>query len=440
MNAVRKPAFDVEAALLAAMMADEQAYWRVADIVVPEDFASADHRALWTAVAEAAQRREPVDAITIGEKYPWLGQLALSVVTGVGVASNARAYAELIVKRCTERRVKAAGQRIAQLVGDDTLGEAQRILAACVRQQGPGARSIGEFARESVRAAVEKHGQPEAITGVPSGFAELDDLTAGWQRGNLIVLGARPSVGKTGLALQFAIHAAIHGFPGLFISLEMTGTQLTDRALAQVGNINALHIRAPKRMTDDEWPRLSAAQRMLDDVPLLIDEGSARTIEAICARIRQCNATQRLGLVVIDYLTQMTPPRADRADLAWQIVTRLLKQTALELKVPIMLLSQFNREGADRPTLTSFREAGSIEQDADECIGLWRPDPEKRNIVALEVLKQRNGPVGTIYLDANVQQQRFEVTEWAPPVVPPKKGGNGRGYGGNPGADKAAPE
>lgn len=437
MNAVRKPAFDVEAALLGACMVDEQGYWRVADLVAAEDFAESDHRALWNAIAEASRRREPVDALTIGSKHPDLYRLALSVGSS-GFAANARAYAEIVAKRATERRVRAAGERIRQLAGDDVLGEAQRILGACAPANVSAVRPISEFVRDSMRGVADRNEVADVVTGIPTGFAELDELTAGFQRGDLVVVGARPSVGKTALALQCQIRAAIHGHPGLFISLEMTGQQLTDRALAHIGRINGHHIRSPKRMQDDEWPRLTSAAAMLDGLPIMIDEASSPTVETVCARIRQCNASKRLGLVVIDYLTLMKPPKADRMDIAWQDVTRQLKQTAKDLKLPIMLLAQLNRAGAERPTLTALHEAGSLERDADVVLFLYRPDPENRNLVALDIAKQRNGAVDTLYLEANMPHMRFDVTEYTAPTDAPRT--RRGGYGGRSYADRSARE
>lgn len=419
--------FNPEHALVGAVMVDAEAYWRVADIVTADDFADTECRELWTVIQDLAGRRQPFDPFTIGDREPKLYQAAIDF-SATGIAANARAYAEIVGKRATERRVRLAGQRIAKLQGDDVLAEAQRLVGSCVPKSSHAVRRASDFAREALRSLIERHEATDSVTGVPTGIARLDELTAGWQRGNLVILGARPGLGKTALALQLAIHAARCQFPVFIASLEMTGVELCDRILSHCGEIDGQHIRVPKQMEDHEWPRLTAAKEELDSLPIVIDESSALTVDAICARVRQANATQRLGLVVIDYLTQIMPPKAEKMADAVQIITRQLKALAKELRVPVLLLSQLNRDLHGEPTLNNLRDSGAVEQDADIVMFLWRPEPEQRqNLIALTIAKQRNGPIGRVYLDAQMNIMRFVPTQYTEKVTPIRKS---RGYGG----------
>ncbi len=264
------------------------------------------------------------------------------------------------------------------------------------------------------------------IVGVSTGLVDLDELTAGWQRGDLIILAARPSVGKTAFALQTALHAAQAAHSVLFASLEMSGSQLTDRALSHLGRVSSVGIREPKRLCEEEWQRVHRAGTVLADLPLLIDESSALTVEALCARVRQCDAQKRLGLVCIDYLSQITPPKAQSTNDGIQIITRQLKALAKQLTVPIILLCQLNRDAIGRPGLRNLRDSGAIEQDADVVIFLHRPNDSDREHVELLVEKQRNGPTGALKLHAAMEKMRFDASDWsdlpAPAVPAPRRG------------------
>jgi replicative DNA helicase len=187
----------------------------------------------------------------------------------------------------------------------------------------------------------------------------------------------------------------------------MTGSQLADRALSNLGRVSSVSIRAPKRLDDAEWMRVNSAGAKLNDLPLLIDESSSLTVDALCARVRQCDASKRLGLVVIDYLTQITPPRAESITEGIQTITRQLKALAKEIQVPIMLLSQLNRDGENRPTLSSLRSSGAIEQDADVVALLHRPNSSEREKIEFILAKQRNGPCGELYFHADMDAMRF---------------------------------
>lgn len=413
---------DAEAAVLGACLLDPQAYWRVADMLAADDFGAAEHRALWETVAELRKDGIDADFVTVGERRPELGSLAVQLSNSTPGSSNVRGYAEWVLQAATERRVRAAGQRIAKLSGAEALAEAQRIMAACQPRSMSAVRSLRSFLKDSVALMQSRWDANEVLTGVATSLDWLDEQTAGWQRGDLIIVAARPSVGKTALAIQCSVHAAQLGHPVFFSSLEQSGSQIAERATAYVSNVSMQHILQPKRVEEHEWNALGDAQTKLAELPFLIDETGALTVEAICARARQANADKRLSLIVIDYLTQITPPKADKMADAIQMITRTLKALAKELSVPVILLSQLNRDGDDKPVLKNLRDSGAIEQDADVVVFLHRPDKEQRHLVEIIIAKQRNGPIGATYLHAAMDKMRFLPTDETPKPARPVRG------------------
>lgn len=410
---------DAEYALIGGVVITPEAYWRVADLIQAEDFSRADLAAIWRTLEEMIKRREPVDVVTFAERNPELAEVFSQLHRNTASAANIRAYAEFVSKAAVIRRVRQSGQRIASLGGDDALEEAQRILASCSPRMASAIKPAREFLRESLSGLNARFVQQETLTGISTSIPELDELLSGWQRGDLIIIAARPSVGKTALALQAALEASLAQNPVLFLSLEMAGAQLTDRALAYLSGVDSQNLRQPKRMAEEDWPKITRATETIHSLPLLIDETSALRVEEVCARVRQANSQNRLGLGVIDYLTQMTPPKAEKLTDGIQIITRALKALAKELKLALVLLSQLNRGGDHEPTLTSLRESGAIEQDADVVILLHCPDPSRPEFICAHVAKQRNGPRGKVYLHFDGATGRFESTTERPAQVTP---------------------
>lgn len=407
--------FDAEASVIGACLLDSQAYWRVADIISADDFSTQTNHQIWDAIAELSRSGTAPDYVTVNASLPSVPVSSLmEIANNTPGSANVRGYAERVLQAATERRVRLAGQRIAKLVGPEALSEAQRIMAACQPRSISAVRSMRAFLKDSVALMKSRCDATEFLTGVPTSLEWLDEMTAGWQRGDLIILAARPSVGKTALAIQCAIHAAQSGHPIFFASLEQSGAQVAERATAYVSGVSMQHILQPKRVDEYEWPRLEAAHQGLSELPILIDETGALTVEAICARARQANADKRLGLVLIDYLTQITPPRADKMADAIQVITRTLKALAKELSVPVILLSQLNRDGDDRPILKNLRDSGAIEQDADVVVFLHRPNKDQRELIELIIAKQRNGPIDSTYLHAAMDKMRFLPTDETP--------------------------
>jgi replicative DNA helicase len=406
---------NAESAVLGACLIDPQAYWRVADILAADDFSTAENRATWEAIGELSRGNVAPDFITVNQANPSLSaDTLLALSNNTASAANVRGYAEWVINAATERRVRSAGQRIANLRGADSLAEAQRIMATCQPRAMSAVRPMRDFVQESVALMQQRCDATDPITGVPTSLEWLDEMTSGWQRGDLIVVAARPSVGKTALALQACLHAAKCGNPVFFASLEQSGAQLAERSIASLSGVSLRRILQPKQIEEHEWPRVVNAGGELAKLPISIDETGALTVDAISARARQVNSTQRLGLIAIDYLTQISPPRADKMADAIQIVTRSLKAMAKELSVPVILLSQLNREGDDRPALKHLRDSGAIEQDADVVVFLHRPDRDNRALVELTIAKQRNGPTDSTFVHADMERMRFLPTDERP--------------------------
>lgn len=427
--------FDAEGAVVGGVLLDAGAYWRVADLLTADDFEEPACRRLWAVVGDLAKAGEPFDFITIGARDPSLERIATQIAARTASAANIRAHAQLVAKRSLHRKVRLAGERIAHLPEGDALTEAQRLLGACVPRMDQQVRRASEYTAETMREIIARSDPQAPRAGIPTGLPLLDELTGGWQPGDLIVVGARPSVGKTAFALQSLLHAASVGHHAHLASLEMTGRQIVERSLAHLGRINPMHIREPSRMLDDEWPRLTSANQVLNGLPFWIDEGSSMPLDALCARIRQQHARHKLRIAAIDYLTYIQPPRAENVTEGVQIITRTLKGLAKDLAIPLLLLSQLTREGDETPTLRTLRNSGAIEQDADVAILLSHPVPNRRDLVLCDLAKQRNGPRGEVWLRAQMNQMRFDETD----ERPKRAAGPGfKGKGGNPAADRAA--
>lgn len=406
--------FDAESAVIGACLIVPDAYWQVADLIGPEDFSRDAYGEIWSAIGDTIRAGHAVDAVTFGERCQKHATLAIECADATPGATNIRAYAEIVQRNAVTRRVRASGARIAKLAGDDSLGEAQRILATCAPKVASSVKSAKEHLKTSVELMAQRVEATEVLTGVPTSLEWLDETLSGWQQGDLVIVAARPSVGKTALVVQAALHSAQQGHPTLFLSLEMSGNQLTDRMIASLARVDMQKIRQPKTLDEGEWTRIGRAGETISGMPLLIDDTSAITVDAIAARVRQADAMHRLGLVVIDYLTQIKPPRANTTNDGVQEITRTLKDLAKRVRVPVILLSQLNRDGDREPTLVSLRDSGAIEQDADVVILLHRADADDRGLIKCNVAKQRNGPVGHCFLRFNGAHQTFSVTQESP--------------------------
>lgn len=439
----KEPPHSVEAeqSLLGALLLDNQAFERVADLVTSEDFYRDNHRRIWRHISRLVESNKPADTVTVSESIEasedrdktggpaYLGSLAQNTPS----ALNIRRYAELVRDRSIQRRLAHVATTIAEEALNPGMRELTELLdsaetkifqiAESGTRRGDGPKAIKPFlARVFERIDHLYHrDNPSDVTGVPTGYTAVDSMTSGLQPGDLIVIAGRPSMGKTAFALNIAEHVAVdNGLPVAIFSMEMSGTQLATRLLGSIGHVDQHKMRTG-RLNDAEWGDLSEAMGKLHEAPIFIDEDGALTALEIRARARRIKRQySKLGLIVIDYL-QLMEASANGENRATDIseITRSLKGMAKELDVPVIALSQLNRAVDQRPdrrpVMSDLRESGAIEQDADVIFFLYRevvykPDlpEEERGRAELIISKQRNGPIGTVPLTFIGQWTRFE--------------------------------
>ena len=443
--ALRVPPHSIEAeqSVLGGLLLDNQAFDRVADLISADDFYRDDHRRIWRHIAKLAEAGKPADVVTVSESIEasedkdktggpaYLGALAQNTPSALHI----RRYAELVRERAVQRRLAQVATEIAESAlsgsGKDSgqlLDEAESKIFQ-IAESGA-RRDQGLLEIKPVLARVFERidhlyhrDNPSDVTGVPTGFTDLDKMTAGMQPGDLLVIAGRPSMGKTALALNIAEHVAVdNGLPVALFSMEMSGTQLAMRLLGSISKVDQHKMRTG-RLNDEEWAKLSEAIGKLHDTPIYIDEAGALSALEVRARARRLKRQfSKLGLIVIDYLQLMSSsnPKANE-NRATEIseISRSLKAMAKELDVPVIALSQLNRAVDQRPdrrpVMSDLRESGAIEQDADVILFIYRevvykPDlpEEQRGVAEVIIGKQRNGPIGTVRLTFRGQHTRFE--------------------------------
>ncbi len=435
---LRVPPHSIEAeqAVLGGLMIDNTAWETVSDRLTDSDFYRRDHRAIFGAVAALSDEGRPFDVITVSE---WLGSHGeIDAVGGLAYlgelahntpsAANIGAYADIVRERSVLRGLVRVGTDIAGS-GYNTEGRgAQELLDDAERQvfalaEG-GLRRGGEFApiRNVLVDVMDRIGvlyeSDDPITGVATGFSDLDERLSGLQPSDLIIVAGRPSMGKTSFAMNIVEQAAIRGRQSVAVfSMEMPAEQLTMRMLSSLGRVDQHRVRTGK-LEDDDWPRLTSAMTMLNETEIHIDDSSALNPGEIRARCRRLKREHGLGLVVIDYLQLMQVP-GTRENRATEIseISRSMKSLAKELKVPVVALSQLNRSLEQRtnkrPVMSDLRESGAIEQDADVILFIYRDevyndDSKDKGKAEIIIAKQRNGPIGHIDLTFRNQFTRFE--------------------------------
>lgn len=409
-----------EQAVLGAVMLDGDSYWRVADVISADDFTDPVHVEIFDAIAEMVKAGKPVDPITMGEAMPshrgYLCDISANCTT-----ANVRAYAEEVRKAAEGRRVKRAGQQIASM--QCSYAEAQQILAAVAPRDSHAVKPIKAYMQDALALMQKRCDQQEAVTGLPTGLAGLDALTAGLQPGNLVIIAARPSMGKTALALQIAVRTALRNKRVAVFEMEMTGVQLSERAVSLISGVPFGKIKSPKLLQPEDWPHITDAYGRLERSALIVDESGAQSVESICARARQLHMQGALASIVVDHLGLLDLPGKTRADIETGNVTKQLKALAKELGIPVILLVQLNRgveQRADKhPVLSDLRESGRIEEDADLVLMLYRDDYYNANSPAkgyaeLLIRKNRDGETATVPLLARLAVMRFESCEALP--------------------------
>jgi replicative DNA helicase len=444
--ALRTPPHSIEAesSVLGGLLLDNGAWDRVGDLLIDGDFYRYEHRLIYAAVGGLINATKPADVITVYEQLQGIGKaeeiggLAYlnSLAQYVPSASNIRRYAEIVRERSILRKLVSASDEIATAAFntqgkavDKILDEAEQKIFN-IGEEGSrmkqGFQAMDSLVVQLLDRVQEMADNPNDITGVPTGFYDLDRLTSGFQAGDLIVLAARPSMGKTALAINVAEHVALHeGLPVAVFSMEMGASQLAVRIVGSIGRIDQMHLRTGK-LTDDEWPRLTEAIEKLRNVSLHIDETPGLTVSELRANARrlarQCGG--KLGLIVVDYLQLMsvsgTMSDENRATAVGEI-SRGLKMLAKELKCPVVALSQLSR-GVEsrtdkRPMMSDLRESGAIEQDADVVIFIFRDDyynkdSKEPGVAEIIISKQRNGPTGTVKLAFVKPLTKFESLQF----------------------------
>jgi len=439
--ALRVPPHSIEAeqAVLGGLLLDNNAFDRVADVLREDDFYRHDHRLIWKQISMLISRGQPADVVTVFESMQTAGKAdevgglvylnALAQETPS--AANIRRYAEIVRDRATLRRLISTSDDISTSAlnpqGKDTrqlLDEAESKIFQ-ISEEGSrgqaGFQQLPNLLAKVVERIDELYNQdnPNDVTGVPTGFADLDRMTSGMQPGDLVVVAGRPSMGKTALSMNIGEYVAVEqGLPVAVFSMEMGATQLAMRMVCSVGRLDQQRLRTG-RLNDDDWPRLTNAMQKMQETQLFIDETPALNALELRARARrlsrQCG---RLGLIIIDYIQLMagTSTGENRATEISEI-SRGLKALAKELDCPVIALSQLNRSLEQRPNkrpvMSDLRESGAIEQDADIILFIYRdevynPDSTDKGTAEIIIAKQRNGPIGTVRLTFVGQYTKFE--------------------------------
>jgi replicative DNA helicase len=434
---LRLPPHSVEAeqSLLGGLMLDQRAWDQIADVVAADDLYRADHRLIFGAVAALVERSQPPDAVTVSEHLQRLGQLEAAgglpylarLVEDTPSAANIRAYARIVRDHAMLRKLIEIGGDIAAsahategLTASEIVDRAEQLVFEIAEHQGRGSGfvSLKSILPKTIdRLDFLSHSTSE-ITGVSTGFVEMDKMTAGLQRGELIIIAGRPSMGKSTLAVNIAEHAALgHKLPAAIFSMEMSAEQLSFRMLSSIGRIPQTRLRNGK-LHDEDWPRVDSAVTMMSDAPIFIDDSGALTPTEVRARSRRLKREHGLGLIVVDYLQlmQVTGTVENRATEISEI-SRSLKALAKELDVPVIALSQLNRSVEQRqdkrPVMSDLRESGALEQDADLIMFIYREevydrDTPRKGIADIIIAKQRNGPVGDFRLTFLGEFTKFE--------------------------------
>ncbi len=441
MAAIKLPPHSLEAeqSLIGGILLDNQAWERVADLANEADFYRDDHRRIYRHISRLIDLGKPADVVTVFESLEKNGEAEQAgglaylaeIANNTPSAANIRRYAEIVRERAILRKLVAVGDEIASSALSPSGKDAKALLdeaeskvfeiAEAGARHASGFVSIQPILKQVVDRVQELYDRdnPSEVTGVPTGFVDLDEKTSGLQPSDMIIVAGRPAMGKTTFALNLAEHIAVdQRLPVAIFSMEMPGTQLATRFISSVGRIDMQKIRSG-RLTDDDWQRLTMAMGKLYEAPLFIDETPGLNPIDLRARARrlarQCG---KLGLIVIDYLQLMSGTKeSDNRASELSEISRSVKSLAKELHVPIVALSQLTRRLEQRPNkrpvMSDLRESGAIEQDADIIMFIYRdevynPDSPDKGTAELIIGKHRNGPTGMVRMTFIGENTRFE--------------------------------
>ena len=435
-NGGRIPPQDVEAekSLLGAMMLSDEAMAEILTIIRPDDFYENRHQIIFAAMAELYDQHKPIDLLTLTAKLK--SQKKLKEVGGapyltelsnfVPAAAHAKAYAEIVEKASTRRKLIKAGNNIADKAYaedanvDDLVGEAEReLFEVSDKIVKSDYVAMDQLLADALERIAELQKNKGALRGLKTGFADLDKKTAGLQKGDLVIIGARPAMGKTTFAQNLAYNIANINKKGvLFFSMEMAANEIVDRMISDIADVDNWRMRTGN-LSDEEFSRIGDALGEIDELPIYIDDTSAMTIAELRNKARRAMHDHGIGVVIVDYLQLMTGSDRYAGNRVQEVteISRGLKILARELEIPVVALAQLSRNVTGRedprPVLSDLRESGSIEQDADLVMFLHRvdyykkPEEEDTNITELLIRKHRHGAIGLIELYFDGEKSRF---------------------------------
>ncbi|MEW6611566.1 MAG: replicative DNA helicase [Pseudomonadota bacterium] len=430
-------ALEAEQAVLGSVLLDNNAWDRVADLLQEADFYRKEHRLIFAGMQRMLADGHPVDVLTLSQWLEANGELdevgglvyLATLANETPTAANVQAYARIVRERAVARSLIRVGNQIAELAyepegrpANALVDEAERLVfeisEAQARGQG-GFRSLNSLLTEVVDHIETMSRENRKITGVPTGFVDLDERTSGLQNSDLIIIAGRPSMGKTSFAMNIAEHVAVvEKLPVAVFSMEMPGSQITLRLLSSRGRIDQHKVRTGQLGVDD-WPRLAHTMGELSEAPLFVEDTPALSPTELRSRARRLKREHGLSLIVVDYLQLMqVPGRSENRTAEISEISRGLKALAKELNVPVIALSQLNRgleQRTDkRPVMADLRESGAIEQDADLIMFIYRDEvyhkdqEDNKGIAEIIIGKHRNGPTGVVRMTFLGEYTRFE--------------------------------
>ena len=430
---------EAEASLLGALLIDSDAIVKIADIIGPQDFYEKRHERIYEGMQQLYERHQAIDVLTLADRLKNNGYLDMvggaayltELTNFVPTAAHVEQYADIVAQKAMRRRLISASQDMAGLGYDESkqlselIEEAEtRLFEVSQRHTKQNVISLEAILAESFDRLDDLHKDKQKIRGVPTGYKDLDNMLAGFQRSDLVILAARPSMGKTALALNFAHNIAVQSHqPVLIFSLEMSKEQLVDRLLAMESGVDAWALRTGN-LTDADFEKIGQAMGTLSEAQIFIDDSPGITVSDLRTKARREAHQRELGLIIVDYLQLMSGGSryGNEGNRVQEIseISRGLKGVARELNVPVLALSQLSRSVESRspqiPQLADLRESGSIEQDADVVAFIYReewynPETDRKKLADIFIKKHRNGPTGGVELYFDNEKQRFRSVD-----------------------------
>ncbi|KKU12140.1 MAG: replicative DNA helicase [Candidatus Woesebacteria bacterium GW2011_GWA1_45_8] len=408
---------EAEESVLGALLLDKDAVIAVAEFLAPEDFYDDRHKEIFISAVELFEERVPIDVLTVSERLKKRKSLKMvggsgylaDLVNKVPTAAHVEHYGRIVKDAATKRALMAVTSRLMEFSMDESLAAPElldkaesEIFSLTQRHLADTFTPIKAALAESFDRLDELHKQAEGLRGVPTGFKDLDDVLAGMQKSNLLILAARPGVGKTSLALNIAQNLAVkYKRPVGFFSLEMSKEELVDRLLVAQADIDAWKLKTGK-LAEEDFTKLSNAMGELAEAPLFIDDTPALSILEMRTKARRLQVESGVDLIVVDYLQLARSRQLENRVQEVSEISQGLKNLAREIKVPVLAISQLSRaveqRGTRKPQLADLRESGSIEQDSDVVMFLWREEEDNSENINLDIAKHRNGPLRSIKL------------------------------------------